>query len=127
MATRISRRKLAAWVADKIANGQSTKDALLDVAAYLIDTRRTREQALLVRDIEDAMATRGVVVADVTTARQVSTDLSDAIKSLTGAKSLQLRTNVDESMLGGVRIDIPGGRFDGTIRHKLNALKAKQL
>jgi F0F1-type ATP synthase delta subunit len=29
--------------------------------------------------------------------------------------------------LGGVRIDVPGKRFDGTIQRKLTALKAKQL
>jgi F0F1-type ATP synthase delta subunit len=46
---------------------------------------------------------------------------------MTGAKTVQLRQSIDETLLGGIRIDVPGKRFDGTIRHKLNALRAKQL
>ncbi len=82
MASRLSRRKIAAYAADKLIGGSSKKEVLREVAAYLITTRRTRELELLVRDIED---------------------------------------------LGGVRIDLPGKRFDGTILRKLTALKAKQL
>lgn len=127
MANRLSRRKLAAFAADKLAAGSRPADALRDVAAYLVDSGRTREQELLVRDIEDAMATRGVVVADVASAHPLSESITSELKVLTGAKSLQLRSTVDETLLGGVRIDIPGKRFDGTIRHKLDRLKAKQL
>lgn len=127
MAQRISRRKLAELVATRILAGQSTDVALREVAAYLIATKRTREQALVVRDIEAALLDKGIVVADVTSVHGVSDDLHQQIKDLTGATSLQLRTTLDDAVLGGVRIDIPGKRFDGTIRRKLNALKAQQL
>ena len=68
-----------------------------------------------------------IVVADVTSVHAVGDSLHQQIKDLTGATSLQLRTSLDDTVLGGVRIDIPGKRFDGTIRRKLNALKAQQL
>jgi F-type H+-transporting ATPase subunit delta len=127
MANRISRRKIADFVADKITHGTATADILREVAAYLVMTRRVREQELLVRDIEEALAIRGIVVADVASAYPLSDVIKKEIGTLVGADSLQLRTSVDASLLGGVRIDIPGKRYDGTIRHKLNALKAKQL
>jgi F-type H+-transporting ATPase subunit delta len=127
MALRLSRRKLAAYVADKLQDGVSASEVLREVAAYLIDTRRTRELELLVRDIEDALAVRGVVVADVTTAHALGEELKSEISALVGAKKLQIRETIDESVLGGVRIDIPGKRFDGTIRHKLTALRAKKI
>lgn len=127
MAQRVSRRKLADFVASRLAAGESAELALREVAAYLIATGRTREQELVVRDIEGALASRGIVIADVTSVHPVSASLSAQIKDLTGAKSLQLRSSLDETVLGGVRIDIPGKRFDGTIRRKLNALKAQQL
>jgi F-type H+-transporting ATPase subunit delta len=127
MATRLSRRKLAAYAADKLAAGATPAKALEEVAAYLVDMRRTREQELLVRDIEDSLATRGIVVANVTTAYPLTATLKAEIAKLVGSKTLQFRESVDPSVLGGVRIDIPGKRFDGTIRHKLQALKAKQL
>lgn len=127
MAQRISRRKLAALVADRLIAGDPAAQALREVAAYLIATGRTREQELIVRDIEVALSEKGMVVADITSVHPVSDTLQAHIKTLTGASSLHLRPTIDASVLGGVRIDIPGKRFDGTIRRKLNALKAQQL
>jgi F0F1-type ATP synthase delta subunit len=123
----MSRRKLAAYVAEKLVAGEKPAAVFKEVAAYLVDTRRTRELELLVRDIEDALATRGTVVADVTSAHPLSETLKKEIASLVGGKSLHMREAVTPEVLGGVRVDIPGKRFDGTIRHKLTALKAKQL
>lgn len=127
MANRLSRRNMASYVADKLAAGESPDKALAEVAAYLVESNRTREQELLVRDIESEMATRGVVIADVASAHPLDKTIEANIKQLTGAKQVQLRQSIDPSVLGGVRIDVPGKRFDGTIRHKLNALRAKQL
>lgn len=127
MAMRLSRRKMAAYVADKLAAGEKPAVALKEVAAYLTDTRRTREQELLVRDIEEALAVRGIVVTDVTSAHPLSSSIRAEIAKLVGGKNLQLREVLDPDVLGGVRIDIPGKQFDGTIRRKLTQLKAKQL
>lgn len=127
MAVRLSRRKIAAYVADKLVAGTPVNKVLREVAAYLQDSGRTREQELLVRDIEDEMAARGIVVADVASAYPLDDSIKEKIKAMTGAKTVQVRQSVDESLLGGIRVDVPGKRFDGTIRHKLNALKAKQL
>ncbi len=128
MASRLSRRKIASYVADKLVDGSPKKAVLREVAAYLIMTRRTRELELLVRDIEDLLAERGVVVADVVSAHALTSATRAEIEKLVGvATTLQLREFVDPSVLGGVRIDLPGKRFDGTILRKLTALKAKQL
>lgn len=127
MAIRLSRRKIAAYVADKLTTGTSVRETIKEVAAYLVDTRRTREAELLVRDIEDALVSHGIVVADVTSAHPLSSQLRGEIATLVGGKSLQLRETIDPNVLGGVRVNIPGKQFDGTIQRKLSALKAKQL
>jgi F0F1-type ATP synthase delta subunit len=127
MAIRLSRRKMATFVADKLLAGTPAKSAFKEVAAYLLDTGRTREIELLIRDVEDIMAARGTIVADVTTAHPLTNDAKVAIRTLVGAKTLQLRESIDATVLGGLRIDTPGKRFDGTIQRKLMALKAKQL
>jgi len=80
-----------------------------------------------VRDIEDALATRGHVVADVASSHPLTPALRAEIAKLVGGKTLQLRASVEPELLGGVRINLPGKRFDGTIRRKLIALKAQQL
>lgn len=127
MANRLSRRKLAGYVTDKLQAGVPARDALRGVAAYLSESNRTREYELVVRDIEDVLAERGIVVANVTTARPLSDAIKKEVASLIVANDVQLREIIDETVLGGVLIDVPGKRFDGTLRHKLNAIKAKQL
>jgi F-type H+-transporting ATPase subunit delta len=127
MAMRLSRRKIATYAADRLLDGASKKEVLRSVAAYLVETRRTREQILVVREIEDVLALRGYVVADVTSAHPLSEALKSQIKELVKADTLQLRELVDPTVLGGMKIDVPGKRFDGTIRRKLTALRAKQL
>ena len=127
MAGRLSRRKLALYAVDKLHGGAKSSDVIKEVAAYLVETRRTRELDLLVRDIEGELAARGTVVADVTTARPLTDALKKQISTLVNAKDLHLREMIDPSLLGGMRIDIPGKRFDGTLRRKLVALKEKQL
>jgi F-type H+-transporting ATPase subunit delta len=127
MAARLSRRKIAAHVADSLVSGKKPGDVMRTVAAYLVDTRRTRELELLVRDIETALSERGITVADVASAHPLSATLKTEVAKMIGGKSVQLRETIDPTLLGGIRIDIPGKRFDGTVRRKLTALRAKQL
>jgi F-type H+-transporting ATPase subunit delta len=127
MAARLSRRKIAAHVADSLIDGKKAGDIMRTVAAYLVDTRRTRELELLVRDIETALSERGVIVADIASAHPLSAALRQEVAKMVGGKSVQLRETIDPTLLGGIRIDTPGKRFDGTVRRKLTALRAKQL
>jgi len=127
MAVRVSRHKMALFVADKLTAGVPARKALQEAAAYLIETGRTREADLLVRDIEDVLEERGIVVADITSATPLDDIARTEIRRMVGASSLQLRETIDASVLGGVRIDMPSRRFDGTIKRKLTALRAKQL
>lgn len=129
MAARLSRRQIAGFVAGRLI--ENDKDALLKLAAYLIDARRTNEVDLLVRDIEDALVKLGVVVADVTTAHKLTSQLSEQIdkliKSETKAKIVHVRTNLDTSIGGGVRIEIPGAEYDATVRRQLTKLQAMKV
>ncbi|MDB5168157.1 MAG: atpH [Candidatus Saccharibacteria bacterium] len=128
MAARLSRRKIAIFVTDKIlASNHQAQQVLRELAAYLVTERRTRELDLIVRDIEAMLAAKGTVIADIASARPLDVAIRAEITAMLAAKSVQLRETIDETLLGGVRIDTPGKRFDGTIRHKLNALRAKQL
>jgi len=128
MAARLSRRKIAIFVTNKLlAGNHQALEVMRELAAYLVTERRTRELDLIVRDIEEMLAESGVVVADVASARPLSEAMKTEVAAMLGASSVQLRESVDEALLGGIRIDTPGKRFDGTIRHKLTALRAKQL
>lgn len=129
MATaKLSRRKIAAYVADELLAGRSVVQQL---ASYLIETKRTRELTLVVRDVEAALADRGVLLADVATANELAADtetaITDYLKQTTGARDVRIRSHVDPHLLGGVRIDTPGSRLDTTLRHRLNQLTASKI
>lgn len=121
MASSLSRRKLAQYAADQLQAGN--KDTLLtQLAAYLIETKSERRLGLLVRDIEAALAEKGTVVAEVTSATPLTNDIKTAIARLLKTEDLHIRETIDASVLGGVRIEASGRRYDGTMRRKLNKL-----
>lgn len=122
MAQMISRRKLAQYASGKIAAG-NTQQAVQELAAYLLQSGREREAGLIARDIEAELAERGIVVATVTTARPLTAELKKAVQSMTGAAPGNIREVVDPEVLGGIRVELPGKQFDGTLRRKLTMLK----
>jgi F-type H+-transporting ATPase subunit delta len=75
---------------------------------------------------ETAEAERGIVVAEVTTA----IELDDALRAklvgqLTDAigRPVSLRERVDESVLGGIRINVAGRVLDGTVTSQLGRVR----
>lgn len=124
MAQRLSRRKIAAYAADQLMSGNA-KTILREVAAFLVETGREREAELLARDIELALSERGVTVASVASAHELTATLRTQIEKLIGG-NVQLKETIDPTLLGGVRIDTPDKRFDGTLARKLTVLKTKQ-
>lgn len=126
MAERLSRRKIAEYVADQYVAGKPLGKLIDETAAYLIESGRTREAELVTRAINDALAARGVIVSEVTTAYPLTTETEAAIKSLLG-KGAVIKQTIDKSVLGGVRIETPGRRLDATIAHKLTALRRAKL
>lgn len=129
MAVRVSRRKIASYYADELLAGRT--DIATRLAALLLDTGRVRELDLIVRDIEDALEARGVVVADIASAHTLSQatqkDITAFLKKQSDAKEVHLRVNVDQALLGGVRINVPGRELDTTLRRKLTLLKASKV
>lgn len=128
MATRLSRRKIASYYASELLEGRDIRSKL---AAYLVDAGRTREYELIARDIESALADRGVLIADIAS----SSSLSDAsrasieryLKDKTHAKKIHARETVDKMLIGGIKVSVPGKELDASLRRKLNQLKASKI
>lgn len=129
MAVRVSRRKLAAYTAEQLM--KADKAVLTQLAAYLVETRRTKELPLLVRDIESALAAHGVVIADVTTVGSLGAAAEKAVRDFVAntqhASKVHLRTAEDPALLAGVKISLPGSELDTSVRRKLTALKASKV
>lgn len=128
MARRLSRRSLALYVVEGLQNGKR-RVAITHLAAYLIDTHRTKELELIVRDVQRILAERGVVVGTITSAFDLSTETKKIIEkfvaSKTGSKDISLESIVDPGVLGGVKISLPGQELDQTIAHQLQTLRTQ--
>lgn len=122
MQQRISRRKLALFVVDRITRNDDADGALRELAAYLIASKRTREIDLVARSIEDELATRGTVIAHVTSARPLEGNIKASLQRLLNASTIHLTEEVDPSLIGGIRIEAPGKRLDASIKRKILAL-----
>lgn len=126
---RISRRQLSQYVAESLINGKS--EVVEQVAAYLLMNGRTKEADLLVRDVEKALESRGVVVAHVRSAHQLDESQRNEIESLLknkfNAKSVSTKDMVDEDLLGGVVVRTASDEFDGSLRRNINRLKSMKV
>jgi len=127
MSTMLSRRKLAGNAAARLSSGESKKTVLQELAAYLIDTNRKKEAMLIVRDIEAMLIDAGTAIGTVISARPLNAAALQAIESFvkqqnTHVKSVVLREQVDESLIGGVRLELPGHQLDASVKAKLEQL-----
>jgi len=129
MAYRLSRRSLARHSAEQLLAGVSQKTVLEQVAAYLIESHRIKELELIVQDIIAYLAKQGTVVANITSAFDLSDATNKALKQFiaekTGATDITLTETIDPSVLGGVKVELPGQELDTTIIRKLTHLRAK--
>ena len=126
---KLSRRAVSEHIAERLIAGESQQVLLEQLAAYLIESRRTKELNLMVRDIQYYLAEKGYVSGTVTSAFELSKATEDEIKAFakseTGAAHIQLDTVVDPSVLGGVRLSLPGKELDTTISRKLTLLRTR--
>jgi len=116
-----SRVQVATHVADALSTDRA--GALKSAAAWLVSTGRERQAGYLARDVAKVLAGRGYVSAQVTTARRMPAEtqgqIEKFIKGATGAKELELTTQVDPTIIGGAHIETPDGFLDATVRTKL--------
>lgn len=128
MAQKLSRRNLATYVADHWTEQSHTK-VVRQLAAYLVETRRTKELDLIVRDVDYLLSERGVVNARITSAFDLSAETNRAIKQLvkerTGAKTVTTHSETNPSLLGGFKVQLPGRELDRTIAHQLTVLRTR--
>lgn len=123
----LSRRKLAGNVAARLAGGESQKTVLKELAAFLIDSGRKKEASLIVRDVEAMLVDAGTAIGTVISARPLTGDSLKTIEAFikqsnARIKTVVLREQVDESLIGGVRIELPGAQLDASVKAKLEKL-----
>lgn len=71
---------------------------------------------------EDAGIVEATAVTAVPLTPSLRRKLTDKLESVTG-KQIDLQLRVDPSVLGGVRLELEGKQFDGTVRQRLDGLR----
>jgi F-type H+-transporting ATPase subunit delta len=114
-------------VLDQVLKGAQPEAATL--ARLLLERGRlpiAPEMAELFR--ESALAELGIVVADVTTAVPIDKAAEASIKarlSTAVGKQVEIRTHVDESIIGGVVARIGDQLIDGSVSSQLKRLRTR--
>lgn len=125
-----SRRKLARYIAAQMTSGSADMPMLAkQVAAYLSEHKQLKSVELVMRDVSDVLAKEyGQVNVEVVSANSLSVDLREHIMryaaNLTGSDKIGLDESIDESLIGGAIIRLPGLELDSSVRTKLTKLRS---
>lgn len=127
MAVRLSRQKIAAYAADYITAGKDMQVLVQQIAGLLVEERRTREIELIIRSVYELLESKGVVVAEVVSARALTDATKKKIAELTSAQELHIQETVDPSVIGGMRVTTPTRQLDATISRRIAELRAANI
>lgn len=117
--------QLAQFAVDQLEDGATINYVSIRIASLLLDERRTRDVAALLRAIEKEMAKRGSVQVTVTSAHDVSEAVKMQLAALLGAENPVFDIVIDKSVIGGVKAQAGEKQIDLTVRARLNSFKTK--
>lgn len=122
-----SRRILSRHIAAELQAGSNRDAVVRSLAAYIVEHQLQSDIELIVADIALNLARAGHIEAHVTTAHPLDSSLKQAIveyvKRIESASEVEVREQVDPSLLGGIIIETPSKRFDASIATKLKRLR----
>lgn len=122
-----SRSSVAQYAADALLSGTVPREQLiLQLAAWLKDTKYSRQAAYLINDIAIKLAEQGYIYVTITTAHPLSDETRQAVMHFikdhyphTANLQIELQERIDASLVGGVLIDTPHGSLDASVKRKL--------
>ena len=123
----ISRRRLAQTIV-RLLHEQSSQQAriLRSVAAYLIESKQTKQLELLVQDIARELENEGQLLAEVRSAFGLDAAsrnvLVQYLKQATSAKTVTLDESVDPQLLSGMVVRTADKELDTSARRQLQRL-----
>ena len=125
---KVSRHKIAAAIADRIDLARSDKALSREIAGYLLSVKRTSELNSVLRDVMEIRAERGILEVTAVTAFPLTDRLRGDIEAnvrthFPAAKTVIVSESRDESVVGGVRLELANQQLDLSVRAKLNRFK----
>lgn len=129
--TATSNKALVAYATEQLARGTGADTIARHVAAVLVDERRTRDIAPVLRMIETELNRRGSDQVVVSSAHEVSAEVKKQLATLLGAQNPVFYDDIDPSVIGGVKAKSGEYEVDLTVRGRLqvfqNRIKNKEV
>jgi F-type H+-transporting ATPase subunit delta len=125
---KLSRRTLARYAADQLLANQSPKKVAEQLGAVLVASKRAGQAGQLIEDIAYELENRGVMaLAEIASATKLDdklkAELEKFIKKAAAVDQVEIEERVDESLIGGVRIETAKRSFDQTIKRRLTDIR----
>jgi len=127
---KLSRRKLAQYVASELMAGVDQSQLMRELAAYIVQSGTKNQLDMILSDVSRELALLGVMQVDVTTATKLTDELRNKIttyvqQSVDGGTDLQvsIAEHIDADILGGVIIETPNKRLDASTKNQLTKLR----
>lgn len=130
--SKIPRHEIAEVITKRMLENVSAQQLANEIAGYLISQHRSAELNSLMRDILQIRADYGIIELTATSAhsldeksrRLIEADIREQFPSV---KQIIINEEVDDDVLGGIRISLANQQFDASIRTKLNHFKQLTL
>lgn len=117
----ISRMQIAEYVAARLVSGR--RESIKSAAAWLVAHGKARQARYLAQDVAYLLSRDGYILAAVTTARPLSEaargQVSKYVTQQLKARELEMQQHVDNQVVGGIKIGVPGQEYDATVKTKL--------
>jgi len=115
-------------VSDK--NKKETEQIVKDFAKVLVmNNDINKHEAVVVEFLKIWNRKNKIIDAEITSANEIAKadikKISDYIKDLSGAETVNLEMSLDESLIGGVIMKYGDKILDGSLKTRLNTLKNK--
>lgn len=125
---RTSRRLLAEYTAEQLVKGVNVGKLANEIVSIMAQDGRLNEADQLLADIDYYLESRGKVAsAQMISARELSESIQSAVKDLvrlaTNVEQVILKPRIDESVIGGLRIETATRIWDTTVARQLRDLK----
>ena len=129
MKPKYSRRQVTMAVVRMIEAGIPIKRIAQILAAYLIQSKQTRNVELYLRDIELAVSECfGITTVHVASVRKLNQATRKRIKQLVSsfsdAKKIEMIETIDPELIGGVVVSTADSEMDGSVRAKIRNLRS---
>jgi F-type H+-transporting ATPase subunit delta len=116
-------------VIEKLAAGLGASRIVRNFLLVVVDNQRTHLLPEILQTFEDVIRQRqGVAEAEVTSAGELTarqkTQLQQTLERLTGRK-IQAKYSLDPALLGGAVVRIGDTIYDGSVRNRLNQMRAR--